>query len=164
MNSGVLDKGLPSKWSSFMLQNLTFVHRPEAIQYFISHNIALNQICAYFKNVCLKLNFDKCENQNSHWSLMEQNLTLDNEIIHLGLQNWRSARSNINQRYLPSMHKYTHECKVRHSIDCNASLSQQLSKVFKKITTFFNFKTCFTVAIIIVSCKIFEKLLGLYNN
>ena len=29
--------------------------------------------------------------------------------------------------------------------------------IFKKITTFFNFKTCFDVANIIVSCKIFER-------
>ena len=34
MNSGVLDKGLPSKWSSFMPQNLTFVHCPQVIQYY----------------------------------------------------------------------------------------------------------------------------------
>ena len=37
---------------------------------------------------------------------------------------------------------------------------------FKKLTTFsiFNLKTCFDVANIIVSYKIFEKPLGLYNN
>ena len=36
--------------------------------------------------------------------------------------------------------------------------------IFKKITEFLNFKTRFDVANIIVSYKIFEKPLGLYNN
>ena len=36
--------------------------------------------------------------------------------------------------------------------------------MFKKITTFLNFKTRFDVANIIVGCKIFEKPLGVYNN
>ena len=38
------------------------VHHPGAIKYFKNHNHKeFNKISAYFKNLCLKLNFDKSE-------------------------------------------------------------------------------------------------------
>lgn len=70
---------LPSKWGkclamqgSFIHPTLLFIDRLVAIKNLKDHNHKeFNKISAYFKNLCLKLNFDKCENAKCHPFLME---------------------------------------------------------------------------------------------
>ena len=82
-NSRAFDQSCLPNEANFLLckavlyiKTLLFVHCLVAIKYLKNHNDKdFNKISAYFKNLCLKFNFDKYENLKCHPLLVLPNFT-----------------------------------------------------------------------------------------